>query len=1203
MTSRLCYAIATTALILNTSLLVVNARISTDEEHAKAQINWMNSSEGGYVNSKIEVRHANPNDPDSRLAMFANANIADEELLIVLPRRNIIDDNYDTEDERVDEDCLTILHLFSELQLGSESKYAPYVNYILDQPRNQLPHNWSPDAQDLIASIWNTNLLPPEEPLDLWDEYYIDCVDTSDPLQVHAVETVLQRSWDDLLLPVFDFMSHRNGHWHNTASNSVHDGTPVRVRAKGDIKAGDEIYTSYNLCEDCGSRYMTYGTPEMFRDYGFVEQYPQRWILKKGFGFEVLQDEEGNVSLDWSDWNNYKHDSRTMKFLVKVRQHLEKTTEFFLHDMSKGEMSDNEFTTIRQFHEDYIQAVDLAIDALDTEFEEDCSESGNCSVISKRYRDLTDDLGRFEYDTTTCDNEDIMEGFDDVYDTFDEIKSHYQFIEFFDNPADKDMCFSLDSTVQICSSYRPQYHEMVVHYTARFLPKINRVLFVGGGDSMLLHEILKYPNLEFVVGLELDQKVTRNSFKYFGTQPHWNNEKVQWWYGDATKSLMMLPKDYFGSFDMVLVDLSETVMSFKVTNGLDIMEALALLLNPDGILVKNEMYFEKMVNIFEHAIQVHYHGVPVICSQGLSMGSNHLKFISQDLTDHGIDSQNLFVQALTNETHHALIHDYAHNKYLSKHCKRHDDSLEKVPSEQEKSPGILMIVEVEDTTVDVQNMKRNTELICQVLEGLGLTILSTDQHENDDTLVVLLKEGYVVARFWSQERYCAFDIHLWSAFWKQVDVKHALVTAVGSGSKSTSSFRIVAGGMFGLQTWKEDEKSRGPRRTDECDQPIQRFERKTIEANLVEEVILEETIKVSVMPNEGRIVVICGKERDGPCQSAETLKRIYDNSHVTTLWTCPDLDGYGKKAVEKMHSCEMNLAEALMEASSDGNTFDSLVLDPKVSLSMHQIIFKIFDNPKNSITLMGESFLLFSLSSNTEEIWRENFAQLFRTHILVDEPLFKSDVIFSSPDATLRLLLVSNDEEHTVLLNATRTAIEEKSGFASELKTVQGGRFKSIPGYKPDIIYEPSDYDDKLPLVQWNSQKPLERQTLFQLELNRKFPLTADEVESALLKTLKSLDIDVTLREYRTDGSGKFYVAMWDGGRLISVWDGRDHVDLNLTTNAKADKRFANTFEKKFKMAVDGITTVLHDEQSRGTGRVVNFSDDVSSDTKPRWAL
>lgn len=167
----------------------------------------------------------------------------------------------------------------------------------------------------------------------------------------------------------------------------------------------------------------------------------------------------------------------------------------------------------------------------------------------------------------------------------------------------------LDNIVQICDAYRPHYHEMAVHNTARFLPpdSIKRVLFVGGGDSMLLHEILMYESLEFVVGLELDQKVTRGSFRHFGTQPHFHNDKVQWWFGDASKSLLMLPKEWFGTFDLVLVDLSETVMSFKVTGELDVLEALTLLVKPDGIFVKNEVYFSKFQNMFKHSAQINWY--------------------------------------------------------------------------------------------------------------------------------------------------------------------------------------------------------------------------------------------------------------------------------------------------------------------------------------------------------------------------------------------------------------------------------------------------------------------------------------------------------------------------------------------------------------------------------------------------------------------
>ena len=71
------------------------------------------------------------------------------------------------------------------------------------------------------------------------------------------------------------------------------------------------------------------------------------------------------------------------------------------------------------------------------------------------------------------------------------IQSQYQAIRFFTDPQTKDMVMKLDDTVQQSSSYRPHYHEFAVHFPARFLESVKRVLFVGGGDSMVLHEVLK----------------------------------------------------------------------------------------------------------------------------------------------------------------------------------------------------------------------------------------------------------------------------------------------------------------------------------------------------------------------------------------------------------------------------------------------------------------------------------------------------------------------------------------------------------------------------------------------------------------------------------------------------------------------------------------------------------------------------------------
>ena len=131
---------------------------------------------------------------------------------------------------------------------------------------------------------------------------------------------------------------------------------------------------------------------------------------------------------------------------------------------------------------------------------------------------------------------------------------------------------------------------------------------------------------------------------------------------------------------MVLVDLSETVMSLKVTDELDIMEALGLLLKPEGILVKNEMYFEKLKDIYEHATLVRFFDCHVICHQGLSLGSHRNSMISNTLTDHGVDDQNLFIPPLTNVDHNQFIHNYNHDESRTGHCQRENDNLGAVPT-------------------------------------------------------------------------------------------------------------------------------------------------------------------------------------------------------------------------------------------------------------------------------------------------------------------------------------------------------------------------------------------------------------------------------------------------------------------------------------------------------------------------------------------
>ena len=80
-----------------------------------------------------------------------------------------------------------------------------------------------------------------------------------------------------------------------------------------------------------------------------------------------------------------------------------------------------------------------------------------------------------------------------------------------------------------------------------------------------------------------------------------DNDKVELWYGDATKSLVMLPNDYLGSFDMVVVDLSETVMSLTVRDKLDVIETLNEMLSSDAFIDITQL--RNVVRVWVHHVQ------------------------------------------------------------------------------------------------------------------------------------------------------------------------------------------------------------------------------------------------------------------------------------------------------------------------------------------------------------------------------------------------------------------------------------------------------------------------------------------------------------------------------------------------------------------------------------------------------------------------
>jgi spermidine synthase len=67
----------------------------------------------------------------------------------------------------------------------------------------------------------------------------------------------------------------------------------------------------------------------------------------------------------------------------------------------------------------------------------------------------------------------------------------------------------LNGALQFSSVDEYRYHEALVHPALAVAPETKRVLVLGGGDGLALREILKYPEIERVVLVDLDPAMTR----------------------------------------------------------------------------------------------------------------------------------------------------------------------------------------------------------------------------------------------------------------------------------------------------------------------------------------------------------------------------------------------------------------------------------------------------------------------------------------------------------------------------------------------------------------------------------------------------------------------------------------------------------------------------------------------------------------------
>lgn len=137
-----------------------------------------------------------------------------------------------------------------------------------------------------------------------------------------------------------------------------------------------------------------------------------------------------------------------------------------------------------------------------------------------------------------------------------EEKTPFQLIEIYDTEEFGHLMV-IDGFVMLTSRDNFLYHEMMSHPVLYTHPAPKRVVIIGGGDCGTLHEVLRHPEVEQAIQVEIDERVTRLSEKYFPELCASNTDpRAELLFVDGLKWMKNAEP---GSVDVVIVDSTDPI--------------------------------------------------------------------------------------------------------------------------------------------------------------------------------------------------------------------------------------------------------------------------------------------------------------------------------------------------------------------------------------------------------------------------------------------------------------------------------------------------------------------------------------------------------------------------------------------------------------------------------------------------------------------
>ena len=162
-------------------------------------------------------------------------------------------------------------------------------------------------------------------------------------------------------------------------------------------------------------------------------------------------------------------------------------------------------------------------------------------------------------------------------------KTAYQQIDFFESDTFGTF-FTLDGLMMVTEKDESAYHDMITHVPFAVNPEIRRVLIIGGGDGGTAREVSRYPHVERIDMVEIDERVTRLCQQYLPVTAGAldRDPRIRLRFEDG---VAFIHRAEDKSYDLILVDSTDPVGPGEGLFSRQFYMDCRRILSEDGILI------------------------------------------------------------------------------------------------------------------------------------------------------------------------------------------------------------------------------------------------------------------------------------------------------------------------------------------------------------------------------------------------------------------------------------------------------------------------------------------------------------------------------------------------------------------------------------------------------------------------------------------